>query len=62
MNMSYWATNRSHFNFNNVDALRGEVSIERGSASFTIVSPSHRIVGRFFIKLHFFFILLKSSI
>ncbi|KAF3967797.1 hypothetical protein CMV_008237 [Castanea mollissima] len=23
----------------------GEVSIERGSASFTIVSPSHRIVG-----------------
>ncbi|KAL0006997.1 hypothetical protein SO802_008499 [Lithocarpus litseifolius] len=41
MNMSYWATNRSHL----VDALRGEVSVERGSASFTIVSPSHHIVG-----------------
>ena len=57
MNMSYWAANRSHLvdaNFNNVDALRGEVSIERGSASFTVVSPSHHIVGRFFIKLHFF--------
>ena len=59
MNMSYWAANRSHLvdaNFNHVDALRVEVSIERGSASFTVVSPSHRIVGRFFIKLHFFYI------
>ena len=59
MNMSYWPANRSHLvnaNFNNVDVLRGEVSVERGSASFTIVSPSHRIVGRFFIKLHFFII------
>uniref|UniRef100_A0A7N2L3X9 Sugar transporter n=1 Tax=Quercus lobata TaxID=97700 RepID=A0A7N2L3X9_QUELO len=48
MNMSYWPANRSHLvnaNFNNVDVLRGEVSVERGSASFTIVSPSHRIVG-----------------
>ena len=37
MTMSYWAANRSHLvdaNFNNVDALRGEVSVERGSASF----------------------------
>ena len=67
MNMSYWAANRSHLvdaNFNNVDALRGEVSVERGSASFAIVSPSHPIVGRFFKKFHFFYyyILLKSSI
>ena len=65
MNISYWAANRSHLvdaNFNNVDALRGEVSVERGSASFTIVSPSLCIVGRFFMKLHIFFILLKSSI
>ena len=67
MNMSYWAANRSHLvdaNFNNVDALRGEVSVERGSASFAIVSPSHRIVDRFFKKFFFFFlyILLKSSI
>ena len=67
MNMSYRATNRSHLvdaNFNNVDALRGEVSVERGSTSFTIVSPSHHIVGRFFKKFHFFclYILLKSSI
>ena len=71
MNMSYWAANRSHLvdaNFNHVDALRGEVSVERGSASFTVVSPSHRIVGRFFKKFHFFllflflYILLKSSI
>ena len=67
MNMSYWAANRSHLvdaNFNHVDALRVEVSVERGSASFTVVSPSHRIVGRFFKKFHFFFlyILLKSSI
>ena len=57
MNMSYWAANKSQLvdaNFNNVDALRGKVSVERGSSSFTIVSPSHRIVGRFFIKLHFF--------
>ena len=57
MNMSYWAANRSYLvdaNFNNVDALRGEVSVERGSVSFTIVSPSHRIVGRFFIKLHLY--------
>ena len=57
MNMSYWVANRRHLvdaNFNNVDALRGEVSIERGSASFTIVSPSHRIVGKFFKKFHFF--------
>ena len=57
MNMSYWAANRSYLvdaNFNNVDALRGEVSVERGSISFTIVSPSHRIVGRFFIKLHLY--------
>ena len=57
MNMSYWAANRSHLvdaNFNHVDALRGEVSVERGSASFTIVSPSHRIVGRFFKRFHFF--------
>ena len=60
MNMSYWAANRSHLvdaNFNNVDALRGEVSVERGSASFAIVSPSHRIVGRFFKKFHFFIII-----
>ena len=59
MNMSYWAANRSHLvdaNFNNVDALRAEVSVERGSASFTIVSPSHYIVGRFFKKFHFFII------
>ena len=57
MNMSYRATNRSHLvdaNFNKVDALRGEVSVERGSSSFTIVSPSHRIVGRFFKRFHFF--------
>ena len=59
MNMSYWAANRSHLvdaNFNNVDALRGEVYVERGFASFMIRSPSHHIVGRFFIKLHFFII------
>ena len=59
MNMSYWAANRSHLvdaNFNNVDALRGEVSVERGFASFKIASPSHRIVDRFSTKLHFFFI------
>ena len=65
MNMSYWAANRSYLvdaNFNNVDALRGEVFVERGSVSFMIVSPSHRIVGRFLIKLHFFYTLLKSSI
>ena len=58
MNMSYWAANRSHLvdaNFNHVDALRGEVSVERGSASFTVVSPSHRIVGRFFKKFLFFY-------
>ena len=57
MNMSYWAANRSHLvdaNFNHVDALRVEVSVERGSASFTVVSPSHRIVGRFFKQFHFF--------
>ena len=61
MNISYWAANRSHLvdaNFNNVDALRGEVSVERGSASFTVVSPSHRIVGRFFKKFHFFIIFI----
>ena len=60
MNMSYWIANRSHLvnaNFNNVDALRGEVSVERGSTSFAIVSPSHPIVGRSFKKFHFFFIL-----
>ena len=62
MNMSYWAANRSYLvdaNFNNVDALRGEVSVERGSTSFMIVSPSHRIVGRFLIKLHFFLYIIK---
>ena len=62
MNMSYWAANISHLvdaNFNNVDALRGEVSVEKGFASFTIMSPSHRIVGRFFIKLHFFIYIIK---
>ena len=56
MNMSYWVANRSLLvdaSFNNVE---GEVFVERGFASFMIVSPSHRIVGRFFIKLHFFFI------
>ena len=69
MNMSYWAANRSHLvdaNFNHVDALRGEVFVERGFASFTVVSPSHHIVGRFFKKFHFLllflYILLKSSI
>ena len=71
MNMSYWAANRSHLvdvNFNKVDALRGEVCGKKGSASFTIVPPSHRIVGRFFKKFHFLlfflflYILLKSSI
>ena len=58
MNMSYWAANRSHLvdvNFNKVDALRGEVCGKKGSASFTIVPPSHRIAGRFFKKFHFFF-------
>ena len=62
MNMSYWVANRSHLvdaNFNNVNALRGEVSVEKGFASFTIMSPSHRIVGRFFIKLHFFIYIIK---
>ena len=62
MNMSYWAANRNHLvdaNFNNVEALRGEVSVERGSASFMIVSPSHRIVGRFLIKLYFFLYIIK---
>ena len=62
MNMSYWAANRSYLvdaNFNNVDALRGEVSVEKGFASFTIMSPSHHIVGRFFIKLHFFIYIIK---
>ena len=62
MNMSYWVANRSHLvdaNFNNVNALRGEVSVEKGFASFTIMSPSHRIVGRFFIKLHIFIYIIK---
>ena len=59
MNMSYWAANRSHLvdvNFNKVDALRGEVCGKKGSASFTIVPPSHRIVGRLFINLHYIYI------
>ena len=62
MNMSYWAANSSYLvdaNFNNVDALRGEVFVERGSVSFMIVSPSHRIVGKVFIKLHFFLYIIK---
>ena len=62
MNMSYWAANRSHLvdaNFNNVDALRGEVSVERGFASFTIVSPSHRIVCRFFKNFIFLLYIIK---
>ena len=62
MNMSYWVANRSHLvdtNFKNVNALRGEVSVEKGFASFTIMSPSHHIVGRFFIKLHFFIYIIK---
>ena len=59
MNMSYWAANRSHLvdvNFNKVDILRGEVCGKKGSASFTIVPPSHRIVGRLFINLHYIYI------
>ena len=62
MNMSYWAANRSHLvdvNFNKVDALRGEVCGKKGSASFTIMPPSHRIVGRFFINLHLYIFIIK---
>ena len=63
MNMSYWAANRSHLvdvNFNKVDALRGEVCGKKGSASFTIVPPSHRIVGRLFINLHYIYIYIYN--